>query len=193
MGRSVFRWLIPTVVMVVIIVIVFGLGLLNKNKPQNIDSDTAGTISYTGQEQISEQKDILESLISTVYFAFNANGESEVYDQLALSVDGPILTDLYLQQRRSLFLIAAEGTKVIVKSVQLLQAEQTNKDGNKVSFEANWQASGSVSHSEHAHDRVNRYKAVVSIAPVEGKWKIISLDLLDEQRIPQKSTNAEES
>lgn len=156
----------------------------NNVQPRSISTDVSGAITYTGDEQIDDKHAILESLIRTIYFAFNADGESAVYDQLAVVVDGSMLADLYLQQRRSHLLSETEGAEVQVESVELLQANPTTNaaNGRGESFKANWQAAGSVSHAKHEHGRVNRYEAVVSIAPVDGNWKIIALELLDEQR-----------
>lgn len=178
---------------VCVLVAVPSLVLSGFDKLQQASPDTAGAITYTGREQADDQQEILETLIRGVYFAFNADGESAVYDQLALAVDGPMLADLYLQQRRSHLLSEAEGAEVTVDSVTLLDAKPTDNTagGRGVSFEANWQASGSVSHSAHEHERINRYEAIVSIAPVEGVWKIVALELLDEQRTVEEVDHAE--
>lgn len=169
-----------------------GLDEIHQTSPETADG---GAILYTGNEQSADHPQILESLISAVYFAFNADGESAVYDRLALAVDGPLLADLYLQQRRSHLLSETEGAEVTVDAVELLKAELASNaiDGRGISFKANWQASGSVSHSKHEHERINRYEAVVSIAPVEGNWKIIALELLDEQRTVEESDHEEDA
>ena len=40
-----------------------------------------------------------------------------------------------------------------------------------------------MGHWGHTHTRKNQYEAEISVAPVEGAWKIIGLDMIEEKRI----------
>ncbi|MDX2497992.1 MAG: hypothetical protein QNL11_08845 [Desulfobacterales bacterium] len=42
---------------------------------------------------------------------------------------------------------------------------------------------GSVGHRGHIHIRKNQYEADITVEPVDGAWKITSLELLEEKRI----------
>jgi hypothetical protein len=42
---------------------------------------------------------------------------------------------------------------------------------------------GSVGHRGHIHIRKNQYEADIAVEPVDGAWKITSLELLEEKRI----------
>ena len=42
---------------------------------------------------------------------------------------------------------------------------------------------GSVGHWGHIHQRRNRYTAEFTVRPVDGAWKIMGLELLDEERL----------
>ena len=42
---------------------------------------------------------------------------------------------------------------------------------------------GTVGHWGHLHQRKNRYEAVITVTAEDGHWKIVGLDLRDEQRI----------
>jgi len=42
---------------------------------------------------------------------------------------------------------------------------------------------GSVGHWGHIHTRKNQYHAIIIVEPVDGAWKIVGLELLDEKRI----------
>ena len=61
-----------------------------------------------------------------------------------------------------------------------------------LNLRSKWQALGSVGHWGHIHNRVNQYEAIVTVETVEGAWKIIQLDLLEETRldpaVQQKTT-----
>ena len=50
-------------------------------------------------------------------------------------------------------------------------------------FGAEWTAMGEVGHWGHIHMRQNRYRADVTAEPVDGAWRITSLELLEEERI----------
>ena len=52
-----------------------------------------------------------------------------------------------------------------------------------IDLKATWTALGSVGHWGHIHSRQNRYDAIVTILPVEGTWKIVDLELLEEKRL----------
>jgi hypothetical protein len=42
---------------------------------------------------------------------------------------------------------------------------------------------GSVHHQKHVHYRCNTYTAEVIIKPTENYWKLVKIQLLDEQRV----------
>ena len=42
---------------------------------------------------------------------------------------------------------------------------------------------GSVGHWGHVHQRRNRYRADLSVAPRDGAWKITELEILEESRL----------
>jgi hypothetical protein len=46
-----------------------------------------------------------------------------------------------------------------------------------------WTVGGTVTHFGHRHFRQNRYDARVSVVPVDGHWKIRSIEILDEKRL----------
>ena len=68
-----------------------------------------------------------------------------------------------------------------VPSLESLTAERT--DGGAFRANATWTVSGSVGHWGHVHQRRNRVRAELSVAPVDGDWKLIDLDLIEEERL----------
>ena len=120
-----------------------------------------------------------------------------MYDKLALTISGDLLTDIYLQNRKSLAIQKAGGAQAKVNAVELLDVKVESVPERPLVFalQAQWTASGSVGHWGHVHTRTNRYEAIVTVEPVAGAWKITGLELLDEQRInvnAQKTFNAAE-
>ena len=49
--------------------------------------------------------------------------------------------------------------------------------------EARWNVMGSVGHWGHVHQRTNVYHANITVADVDGAWKLTGLDILEEERL----------
>jgi hypothetical protein len=131
-----------------------------------------------------QAKDVLHALLYNVYRAFDHRDESLVYDRLALSISGDLLTDIYLQVRRSMELENQGGARVKVDEVRILdvtEEEELARPG--LAYQCRWTAAGSVGHWGHVHRRTNQYDAVITIEPVEEVWKITALDVREEQRV----------
>ena len=144
---------------------------------------SAGVLASHPTEEESRQ--ILDDLLRTMYRAFDFRAEEDVYDRLAVSVGGDLLADLYLVNRRSLAVAKAGGAQARVQQVELgeTEVEPLSDPPLGMRFHATWVAAGSVNHWGHVHRRVNRYEAKLTVAPVEGVWKITELDVLDEERL----------
>ena len=128
---------------------------------------------------------LLQALLKNVYRAFDFRNEEDVYDKLALSVSGDLLTDIYLQHRRSMAVQRAGGAQAKIKevAVEKASAEQIAGDGLSYALHGRWTALGTVGHWGHLHQRKNRYGAMITVTAEDGHWKIMGLDLRDEQRI----------
>ena len=137
--------------------------------------------------QISEDdgKAILHSLLKNIYRAFDFREESDVYDKLAISVHGDLLTDIYLQHRKSFAVQQAGGAQAKVEEIDVQEVfvSDSASSDNALDFKVRWTAMGTVGHWGHIHTRQNRYEAVLTMKPVDGAWKIISMELLEEKRI----------
>jgi hypothetical protein len=128
---------------------------------------------------------VLDSLLKNVYRAFDFRDEEDVYDKLAICVSGDLLADLYLEQRKSLVVEQAGGAQAKVEQVAIeaVVVSESTKHAGALDLKAQWTALGQVGHWGHIHTRQNRYDAIVTIKPVDGAWKIIDLELLEETRI----------
>jgi hypothetical protein len=133
----------------------------------------------------SEQaEEVLHALLYNVFRAFDHRDEGLVYDRLALSISGDLLTDVYLQVRRSMELENQGGARVKVDEVTIVDvAEERKPDGPAFAYRCRWTAAGSVGHWGHIHRRANQYDAVITIEPVNEVWKITTIDLREERRI----------
>jgi hypothetical protein len=129
---------------------------------------------------------ILQGLLQNTYRAFDFRAENDIYDKLAVSVTGDLITDIYLQNRKRLEMAEQGGARARVEDVQLLDATQSGSPGQRqrLTFKCTWRITGTVNHWGHTHQRRNQYEAMITIQPIEQTWKMVALDLLDERRLP---------
>jgi len=128
---------------------------------------------------------VLNSLLKNIYRSFDFREEEDVYDRLATSVNGDLLTEIYLQNRKSLVVTQAGGARARVKEVEILEVDVNRLDDSPLGwlFHAKWTATGTVGHWGHIHVRKNQYEANIAVKPLDGAWKITDLELLEEKRI----------
>lgn len=138
-----------------------------------------------------QQQFLLQSLLKNVYRAFDFRNEEDVYEKLVSSVSGDLLTEVYLQNRKSFAIKKAGGAQAKVKKVKILDfdAERRN-EGYAYDFRTRWTATGTVGHWGHLHTRTNLYDAVITVRAIDGSWKITGLDLLEEKRIDPAAQDA---
>jgi hypothetical protein len=138
-----------------------------------------------GQVAEEDAKAILHGLLENIYRAFDFRDESDVYDKLAISASGDLLTDIYLEHRRSMAIQQAGGAQGKVMYIEILAAEVADSQDHDgaLAFRAQWSILGTVGHWGHIHTRQNRYDAILTLAPVDGAWKLIDLELIEEQRM----------
>ena len=132
-----------------------------------------------------ESRRIMHSLLKNVYRSFDFRDESDVYDKLALSVQGDLLEEIYLQNRKSFTVKQAGGAQARVKEVEILDLDVQRVGEGALShdFHARWTATGTVGHWGHTHVRKNMYEARIRVEAEAGNWFITGLELLDEHRI----------
>jgi hypothetical protein len=127
---------------------------------------------------------VLASVLPNVYRALDFRDEGTAYDRLALTVTGETLSDIYLEHRRSLELEERGGARARVDAVEVQDVRDVRptEDGG---FEAtaSWTVGGSVTHFGHRHFRQNRYDTRAVVVPVDGNWKIRSIEILEQERV----------
>jgi hypothetical protein len=139
---------------------------------------TAGRVSDNDAEAI------VGALLRNTYKAFDFREENRIYDTLERSAAGELLTDVYLETRRSLELKNQGGARVKVDDVEVLSSDAESISG-ALGFvtQLTWNVSGSVGHWGHIHRRTNQYEARFTVMAIDGAWKFTGLELLQEQRI----------
>ncbi len=133
--------------------------------------------------------EVVYALLRNTYRAFDYRRESDVYDVLAQSVDGELLTEVYLEVQKSLELESQGGARARVYELDLRKCELNDgggMGGTGFAAQCSWVAIGTVTHWGHTHDRVNRYEAQLSVAVVDGQWKLRALELQNLERTERK-------
>ncbi len=127
---------------------------------------------------------VLDGLLENVYRAFDYRREEVIYDSLENTVSGALLTQIYLETRRSLELENQGGARAKVQDVEILEASyEALPSGTGFTTEARWNVTGSVGHWGHIHKRINQYRAVITVESIDSAWRITGLEVLEEERI----------
>lgn len=126
---------------------------------------------------------LVADLLHNVYRAFDFRAEGEIYDVLAQSVSGDLLTRVYLETRRGLVLESQGGARAKVKDIELTSVNTRPSVEGGFIAEVAWVVSGSVGHWGHLHQRRNAYQAELDIRPLDGAWKLVGMDVLNEERL----------
>lgn len=143
-------------------------------------------VPFTQNNTITQgnAENILRNLLRNTYRAFEQYEESAVYDVLARSIQGDLLQKIYLQTAQALTLDAQDGTRVKVTDLSVTVDNVQRLHGREgFVAEGQWTALGTVGHWGHAHNRVNRYRAKITVEPFDGAWKISGLDITEEKRM----------
>jgi len=131
-----------------------------------------------------EAAEIIHGLLLNTYRAFDYREEDRIYDTLEQSISGELLTDVYLETRRSLELENQGGARAKVKEVEVLSAESEPLDGaTGFAAQGTWNVAGSVGHWGHIHQRRNQYEARFTVEAIDGVWKFTGLEILQEERL----------
>jgi hypothetical protein len=143
-----------------------------------------GSFVVTQSSRIDDQRsqEIVGALLHNVYRAFDFREEEIIYDTLAHSVSGDLLTQTYLETRRGLELASQGGARAKVQEIEMLEVD-AESEGPGFRATSTWNVAASVGHWGHIHQRRNRYVAELTVEPVDGVWKITSLELIEEKRL----------
>ena len=127
---------------------------------------------------------LVEVLLSNVYQAFSYRDENEIYDVLEESIKGSLLDQVYSDIWRGVKAAEDGGPTVRVLDVIVIDClVQRDGDQGGLSTAIAWECYGNVSHWGHKHTRRNKYRATLKIEPVDDQWKIIGMDILEEDRL----------
>ncbi len=151
------------------------------------------TLASTPQLSTSEGRELLATLLYNVYRSFDHHDESLIYDRLSQSIAGDLLSDVYLETRKSMEVKNQGGLRVSVKEVDVLDLDYVDTTAEGSTFQCRWRVSGSIGHWGHIHRRENEHVARITVAPRDQRWKITNMEVLDEQALePSRQLRSED-
>jgi hypothetical protein len=133
-----------------------------------------------------EAVEIFKVLHANIYRAFDYESEDDVYGTLAQSVGDQLLYEVYKEVYGSLILRDQGGAMCTIDNVETLSANLADgAEGSELSFRVfcHWRVSGTVAHWGHIHRRINEYKALYTVARLQGAWKIVDVRVKEQSRI----------
>lgn len=155
--------------------------------PAQITVSETDTFSAPGLEPMTIEEArgefwrLTPALLLVVYEAFGQTEEDAIYDTLASVTHGDALEYLYLERVGAMAGGGLEEADQTIHEIKLLNT-RVAREGGTLAIDASWQVIGTVGHAEHLHVRGNTYSADLSVAPVEGAWRITDFELLDVSR-----------
>ena len=105
------------------------------------------------------------------------------HSQVLVLQKHPQVVYAILETQRGLELQSQGGARARVKQVELIDLSIAPAAGRAFTAVVGWNVAGSVGHWGHIHERRNRYRAELDVAPVEGVWKLVRVTILEEERI----------
>ncbi|HMO14549.1 MAG TPA: hypothetical protein PKD64_09120 [Pirellulaceae bacterium] len=136
---------------------------------------------------------IFSRLHRNLFRSFDYFDAEDSYDALALSVEGPLLRQLYLDFRKSLEVREQGNAVARIDEINLIEGhivspylEPTNRIG--FTYDCNWNLVGTIEHWGHIHTRTNEYRALFQVEEREGAWKITEMQVVDQRQGPVKTS-----
>lgn len=135
-----------------------------------------------------EAKEIASSLLYNVYRSFDHHDENLVYDRLEKSISGDLLSEVYLETRKSMEVKNQGGLHISVKEVAVTELESVDDNADQPTFRCRWRVSGWIGHWGHVHRRENEHLAHITLGVRDGVWKITGMELIDEQAVVDRQS-----
>jgi len=149
---------------------------------------SSGSLSLPSTDECQA---VFRPLHRNMYRSFDYTDESDVYDALAGSVEGPLLEELYAQIYASLVQGEQGGMLGIITGIEPMALEIESigiagrDGGDVVVFDAlhRWRVDGTVYHWGHSHTRTIEYLARYEAAGLSEGWRFTGHEVLEQTRL----------
>ncbi len=156
-------------------------GVLSDKTDETATYKAPGLDPLTIENARAEFWRLTPALLLVVYEAFGKTQEADIYDTLSSVTHGEALEYLYLERVGAMADGGLDEADQTIHEIKLLNT-QVSREAATLQIDASWQVIGTVGHAEHLHVRGNTYRADLSVAPIEGAWRITDFDLREVNR-----------
>ncbi len=118
-----------------------------------------------------------------VYRAFNGRTEDEIYDTLAMSVEGDLLDKIYNEVHQAVAMQKSIQMSFRVRRVKAISTEVIPADGAAFKIRHHWRVYGTVTHMAHSHARFNEYRAIYTVRHNGTAWRIADSQIQRHKRV----------
>jgi len=147
------------------------------------------TIALSDAQVVDEFK----ALHEPVYGVYQLSGDRHaVHGLLRGSFTGDELTREYVEHWTTLAHMEREQTSIRVKTVDYKTVEVLDRVDDEVRVEVDWSVGGVVTHQEHKHPRVNRYRAVYTMIDTGEGLRITATRMRNLERIKNALSTTDE-
>ena len=77
------------------------------------------------------------------------------------------------------------GARVKMDAVEIVELEPEDElsGEDRLAYRCRWNATGSVGHWGHIHQRTNQYRGEFKVEELNGQWKFTEMEVLSEERL----------
>ncbi len=151
---------------------------------------------WTSSPQVVKLSDLqaeqlFQQLHSKIYQAFEATGESDIYDTLAKGLEGPFLDEVYNEVTDATSADGGEASRFDIRRVKPLETVVLPRDNagqEQFSVRFRWRVYGVVTHHGHTHARVNQYEAEYHVQHNGQAWRITESQSSENKRVTLEET-----
>jgi hypothetical protein len=132
---------------------------------------------------------LFTQLHNSIYEAFSKTSDTEIYDALAGSLDGPLLDRVYQEAYKSMLTREEGGPECLIRSVDvkdiivLESARNQNEEYESLKVKCAWTVFSTIRHFEHWHPRLNKFDAIFDLENKKGSLKLVDDNILKQIRV----------
>ncbi len=133
-----------------------------------------------------ETAELFQKLHERLYGVYALGTDRDlIWDLLSSSFAGDALTQQYVEHFTTLTQMSAEQTAIEVLQVDYEHVEIVERDADRIVVDADWSVGGIVTHQRHKHPRVNRYRALYTLASNDGGvgYRIVDTRMRNLERV----------
>ena len=133
-----------------------------------------------------ETAELFQELHARLYGVYALGTDRDlIWDLMSSSFAGDALTQQYIEHFTTLTQMNAEQTAIEVLQVDYEHVDIVDQTADRIVIDADWSVGGIVTHQRHKHPRVNRYRALYTLASNEGGpgYRIVDTRMRNLERV----------